>query len=99
MGGSLSPLPEGSSPDYAPTSALPSPPLPEVYGSLPDSPGCADNSDGVTLADAGPPTPLGDGSTLPMTSTRRHNQFRRRRWAARRDVSIAASFLRDLPPE
>ena len=98
-GGSISPLPEESSPAAdASTSALPPPPLPEVYGSLPNSPGRAAHSDRVVLEDADPPTPFGDARNFTTTSTQRHNRFRRLRWASRRDASTAASFLRDLPP-
>ena len=64
-----------------------------ITGGLPDSQGSASPLL-VDQADAAQPAPLGM-----VTSTQRHNHFRRLRWASRRDASTAASFLRDLPPD
>ena len=65
-----------------------------IRGGLPDSQGSAAPLPQVDQADAAQPAPLGM-----VTSTQRHNHFRRLRWASRRDASTAASFLRDLPPD
>ena len=74
------------------------PPLPvessTITGGLPDSQGSAAPLPHVDQADAAQPAPFGM-----VTSTQRHNHFRRLRWASRRDASTAASFLRDLPPD